>query len=878
MRPRDFIFGTVFILGSIISLYFLHGVDISGAAAIEWVTEDSYVLNESAAITINLFAAFSSSSPLNFTVAEQPELYVVLDGGNLLVAPAPGASGSIPLTITAEDGTQIVQKKLTFVSESNQTAELNQTIFDEDGSVIGKKIEDEIAYETNINFAGILGQNFIIKLQHNASSALAVWVEGVEAAFSDTIAEPNTEITVVVPLENNSIPYFKLHVGNESEVFEFGPLTFSPSTILSCGSVAASDTLGANLSAAGTCINITASNIALDCAGFTIVFDTGGSNITAGINVTNQSNISIRNCIIIDGSAEGNEGHGIAISNSNNSLSLNNTIYTNGTFHSIGISIYNSSMNNSVINNTIFTTGSDLENFGIDLDTGAYLNYLFNNTIQTNGTSGNAGFTVEAAHNNTIANNSVQTNGTGSLNTGITILTFATNNTVENNTFITNGTSIGIGIRLLTGVNYTKVFNNSVQTQGISLNNLGIWILGSSSHNNVTKNFVRTSGTTGNHGLAFSTSALNNTIANNDFYPTGIGSNNNGVFISASSNNTFIYNRMSTSGTENNYGIRELSGASNNTFDTNNITTTGGVTSYGIVVTTASYSNFTSTVLNKTIEWINTSSTGFINITNTTFANDNGSIRFVPRIELNSALDIIQNNTNITFNNTMLNTTNLSFLNVSAQITLLGLPFISAIPLVEVNEDGIFQTCYTTCTPVSYSSGTFIFNVTQFSNHSSTENTTSIVITSGNFTANITPEQTSICTFQTDNLSAADGCFVVVSSAFNGTALSILNNGTAAFGLNITPDVCPFNGACIQQVKANGTAGLPNNASCNPALNFITVTAGVPTNIHKNVPAGEQVFVSLNYTFAINGTPPGFKIVAYNFTTVSDFPYFDPAC
>jgi hypothetical protein len=209
---------------------------------------------------------------------------------------------------------------------------------------------------------------------------------------------------------------------------------------------------------------------------------------------------------------------------------------------------------------------------------------------------------------------------------------------------------------------------------------------------------------------------------------------------------------------------------------------------------------------------------------------------------------------------------------------LLGLLFINPVPIVEVNDDGIFELCTSTCTPVSYSGGTFVFDVTQFSNHSSQEGVTSITITNGNFTANITPEQTAICTFQTDNLSAASGCFVVVSSAFNGTALSILNNGTSAFGLNITPDVCPFSGACIQQVKANGTAGLPNNASCNPALNFITVTAGVPTNIHKNVPAGEQVFVSLNYTFAINSTPPGIKIVAYNFTAVSDSPYFDPAC
>src|SRR5574342_221732 len=99
MRPRDLIFVSVFLIASIIGLYFLRGIDISGAATIELVIEDTYALNESSSLTINLFSEFSSSSPLNFTVAEQPELYVVLDGGNLLVAPAPGASGSIPLTI-----------------------------------------------------------------------------------------------------------------------------------------------------------------------------------------------------------------------------------------------------------------------------------------------------------------------------------------------------------------------------------------------------------------------------------------------------------------------------------------------------------------------------------------------------------------------------------------------------------------------------------------------------------------------------------------------------------------------------------------------------------------------------------------------------------
>ncbi len=85
------------------------------------------------------------------------------------------------------------------------------------------QLEDEEEYDTTFVSSGIEGDTFVVVFYHNASDVLPVWVEGVTSyAFSSDTAEPFQEITLTVGLVDGQVPNFRLHVGAESEVFEFG--------------------------------------------------------------------------------------------------------------------------------------------------------------------------------------------------------------------------------------------------------------------------------------------------------------------------------------------------------------------------------------------------------------------------------------------------------------------------------------------------------------------------------------------------------------------------------------------------------------------------------------------------------------------------------
>jgi hypothetical protein len=105
-----------------------------------------------------------------------------------------------------------------------------------------------------------------------------------------------------------------------------------------------------NLSSTGTCFNVTARNVTLDCRWNWINFSTGGSGSTYGV-YSNQNYTTIKNCRIIDGNwATGlNTRHGIYLSGSNYSYLLNNFINTSKE----ALFIYTARQNyNNITNNT----------------------------------------------------------------------------------------------------------------------------------------------------------------------------------------------------------------------------------------------------------------------------------------------------------------------------------------------------------------------------------------------------------------------------------------------------------------------------------------------------------------------------------------------
>lgn len=110
-------------------------------------------------------------------------------------------------------------------TEVQSAPNVEDSLNDNEGAVVGKKIEDEKDYETLFTFIGRSGDYFLIVFYHNSTTAQPVWVEAeAEMLYnlSTLAAQPDENVTLAIPLDNqSSLPKFRLHVGIESEVFEF---------------------------------------------------------------------------------------------------------------------------------------------------------------------------------------------------------------------------------------------------------------------------------------------------------------------------------------------------------------------------------------------------------------------------------------------------------------------------------------------------------------------------------------------------------------------------------------------------------------------------------------------------------------------------------
>lgn len=175
-----------------------------------------------------------------------------------------------------------------------------------------------------------------------------------------------------------------------------------------CGTLGEQDavyTISQNISATGTCFNIEANNVTLDCQGNTITYATSGSG---GYGVySTRNNTIIRNCNFIEGNS-GNSG-GKAIYFSNTQLGK---IYDND-FSSVGTSGFvvhlSSSENNSIYGNEIVVTGPYYE--GIYADSSSDYLTVRNNTINFSSDWGGAGIYVGNSINAVVLRNTIYVNG-----------------------------------------------------------------------------------------------------------------------------------------------------------------------------------------------------------------------------------------------------------------------------------------------------------------------------------------------------------------------------------------------------------------------------------------------------------------------------------
>jgi parallel beta-helix repeat protein len=294
-----------------------------------------------------------------------------------------------------------------------------------------------------------------------------------------------------------------------------------------CGELNTSNavyTLFNNVSSTGNCFNITAENITLDCNGYEIEYAFYGES---GYGLyTNQNNITVKNCIITEGSSATDSKYAIYLDGSNNSLIGNNNITTSGQY-SYGIYV-KQNLNNLINGNTVRTSGRYTN--CIDVSWGS------KNTLTGNNVSGSYdayGISIFQSNGNNITGNIANNNDYS----GIGLYDGSSNNTVENNTANYN-TDHGIYV-------YKGDDNNITNNNCTSNNQHGIYI-NDNANRNILKN--NNANMNGNYGIHIRWYSFNNNL-------TGNTANNNtlGIYMYYLADNNIITN--STINDNNEYGI-----------------------------------------------------------------------------------------------------------------------------------------------------------------------------------------------------------------------------------------------------------------------------------------------------------------------------------
>jgi parallel beta-helix repeat protein len=251
--------------------------------------------------------------------------------------------------------------------------------------------------------------------------------------------------------------------------------------LLSCGNVTKNSVLIADLNSSGTCLNITADNVVLDCNNHSIR-GMGGAN-TYGILASGRKNVVIKNCRVTNYSV------GIMLNSTTQSTVVSNVVYNNS---NEGIYLYSWSNDTDLINNTVYnnqrgiriyySAGNQIYNnrvYNITMYDGIGLFYVnnsqvFGNVVYNNKGSTAAGIYLQRSSYNEISNNNLSAN-----NLGIQLDSVSTYNQVYENIVPSN--SIGITI---TSSNYNNLYNNTIT------NNSQAGIYFSSSNSNATMNTV----------------------------------------------------------------------------------------------------------------------------------------------------------------------------------------------------------------------------------------------------------------------------------------------------------------------------------------------------------------------------------------------------
>lgn len=244
--------------------------------------------------------------------------------------------------------------------------------------------------------------------------------------------------------------------------------------------------LNQSIISVSTCLATNSSDVIIDCAGNTISYGTAGTANSIGISALHpavaQTNLTIKNCILIKTSAGGSGGNGIMLTRFANSTIVNNIIRTNGTSGNKGVYILTGASGNNISRNTIITSGTSTTNYGIYLYTGTSDSIVeYNNITTGKGTATTDNYGIYAADPRAnITGNAIYTFGSGDSNFGVYSYT-STSAIIVNNTIFTSGTTgNNRGINVVSSdSNY--IANNTINTVGQA--SPGIYLSASNSPN-----------------------------------------------------------------------------------------------------------------------------------------------------------------------------------------------------------------------------------------------------------------------------------------------------------------------------------------------------------------------------------------------------------
>jgi hypothetical protein len=279
----------------------------------------------------------------------------------------------------------------------------------------------------------------------------------------------NASLTDYSP--NNATSVTNLSETNNTQV----DLVIAQSNV-TCTTINLDSTLSSNLSSTSTCLTINASNIVVDCAGYSINYSSDDT-LGYGINITGLHNVTIKDCQIIEGSSGTNDKHGILVAHSTNVTVTNTSIQMR--WGSDGINIKNSTTSNYT-RNTITTTNGNAN--GINCDTNCSSTKFYNNSI----TAGRSGFFLQSSEDSNVsynyvnaASNAIYINGGKA----------AVRNRIEHNELISTDDSTNMGIRLEGDSNI--ILNNTITTTGTTTPGIDV---GTFDLNEIINNTINTTG------------------------------------------------------------------------------------------------------------------------------------------------------------------------------------------------------------------------------------------------------------------------------------------------------------------------------------------------------------------------------------------------